>query len=184
MKRCKFWQKIKEVLVQVKCTVSHQTSDSDVDTELMGFSDPLFNLIHIKSVSARPWHTYILHKFYLFLHNIQPQLKQAWADKSLEKLKPQTSPDIREGGSPVHLFLIQEFFHLNLYGKNLKKIMVQFFFDFLSQFFLFFTFLEHNSHKRGKKRKFLFIEIFDCNLFHWIPLIKTINLISKFIKIG
>ena len=76
------------------------------------------------------------------------------------------------------------FYHLNLYGKKSKKNCGTIFLDSLGQFFLFFTFLEHNSHKRGKKRKFLFIEIFDCNLFHWIPLVKTINLIPKFIKIG
>ena len=151
MKRCKFWQKIKEVLVQVKCTVSHQTSDSDVDTELMGFSDPLFNLIHIKSVSARPWHTYILHKFYLFLHNIQPQLKQAWADKLLEKIKPQTSPNNR-AGRQCTFFFIQEFYHLNLCGKILKSWCI--FFPIRSASFSFFTLFLSTIHAKEAKKCF------------------------------
>ena len=46
-------------------------------------------------------------------------IKKAWADKLLEKLKPQTYPDIRAGRPCT--FFIEEFYHLNLYGTKSEK---------------------------------------------------------------
>ena len=148
----------------------------------MGFSYPLLNLFQIKSVSARPWHTYPLHKFCLFLHNIQLQSKQAWADKLLEKLKPQTYPDIWAGHQCTFSLFKSSITWLYV-EKNLKNFWCNYIFDSLSQFFLFSLFWAHLTHNWQKTKKIVFIEIFDCNLSHWIPLV-TINLISKFIKIG
>ena len=52
------------------------------------------------------------------------------------------------------LFSIQEFYHLHLYGKKLKKIVVPFFFNLLGQFSLFWI---HNSRKKVKKWQFFFL---------------------------
>ena len=118
----------------------------------MGFSGPLLNLFQIKSVSARPWHTYPLHKFYLFLHNIQPQLKQAWADKLLEKIKPQTSPNNR-AGRQCTFFFIQEFYHLNLYGKKSEKNRGAIFFSIRSASFSFFSLFWSTTHTKEAKNE-------------------------------
>ena len=158
-----------------------QTSDSDSDWGLrlilMGFSDPLLNLFQIKSVSARPWHTYPLHKFCLFLHNFQLQSKQAWAEKLFEKLKPQTYPDIWAGHQCTFSLFKSSITWLYI-EKNLKKILVQFFFDSLGQFFLFSLFWAHLTHKWQKNKimyllRYLiatcFIGFLSSRRFIWYP---------------
>ena len=110
-------------------------------------------------------------------------IKKAWADKLLEKLKPQTYPDIR-AGRQCTFFLLKSSITWIYMGQNLKKKRGAIFYLICSASFSFFsTILEHNSHKTSKNQKIVLIEIFDCNLSHWIPLVKTINLISKFIKL-
>ena len=70
-------------------------------------------------------------------------------------------------------------------GKKSEKYRGAIFFRFARPFFPFFSlFWSTTDIKEAKNENLYFIEKFDCNLFHWIPLVKTIYSIAKFLKIG